>query len=51
MFLIVLAQSAMAAIILSAWVMVGFVIILWLNWVVLVNLSLFVVLMWHICVQ
>ena len=31
MFLISLAQSAMAAIILLAWVMVGFVIFLWLK--------------------
>ena len=51
MFLIDLLQSAMAAIILLAWVMVGFVIILWLNWAVSVNLSLLVVLMWHRCVR
>ena len=31
MFLIALSQSAMAAITLLAWVMVGFVIFLWLN--------------------
>ena len=31
MFLIYVSQSAMAAIILLAWVMVGFVILLWLN--------------------
>ena len=34
MFLIALAQSDMAAIKVSAWVMVGFLIILWLNWAV-----------------
>ena len=51
MFLIEMEQSAMAAIILSAWVMVGFVIFLCLNCAVLVNLSLSVVLMWQICAQ
>ena len=51
MFLIDLVQSAMEAIILSAWVMVGFVIFWWLNWAVSVKLSLLVVLMWHICVR
>ena len=49
--LIALLQSAMVDVILSVWVIAGFVILLWLNWVVSVNLSLFVVLMWHRWVQ
>ena len=51
MFLIALAQSAIAAKMFPAWVMVDFVFFLWLNWAVSVNLSLLVVLMWHICVR
>ena len=47
MFLMVLLQSAMVAIILSAWVMLGFVMFWWLNWAVSMNISLLVVLMWH----
>ena len=47
MFLIALAQSVMAAMILSAWFMVGFVMRLWLNCAVLVRRSVFVVFMWH----
>ena len=43
MFLIALAQSVMAAMILSSWFMVGFVMRLWLNCDVLVRRSLFVV--------
>ena len=51
MFLISFLQSAMVDITLSAWVMVGFVIFWWLNWAVLVNFSLLVVLTWHKCVR
>ena len=46
-FLMALAQSAIAAIILSALVIVGYVIFLWLNCAVSVKRSLLVDLMWH----
>ena len=46
-FLMALAQSAIAAIILSAWVIVGRVIFLWLNYAVSVKRLLLVDLMWH----
>ena len=50
-FLMALAQSAIAAITLSACVMVGRVIFLWLKCTVSVNRSLLVVFMWHRCVR
>ena len=46
-FLMALMQSAIAAIILSAWVIVGRVIFLWLNYAVSVKRLLLVDLMWH----
>ena len=51
MFLIALVQYAMAAIILSTGVIFGFVMLLWMNCTVLFRHSLFVVVMWHRCVQ
>ena len=46
-FLMALAQSYIAVIILSEWVIVGRVIFLWLNFAVSVKSSLLVDLMWH----
>ena len=46
-FLMALAQSDIAAIILSAWVIMGRLIFLWLNCAVSVKRSLLVDLMWH----
>ena len=51
MLLIALAQSKMDAIILSTGVIVGFVMLLWLNYDVSERRLLFVVVMWHRCVK
>ena len=50
-FLMDLVQSDISAITLSACVMVGRVIFLWLNCPVSVNRSLLVVFIWHRCIQ
>ena len=50
-FLIAMAQSVIAAINLSACVMVGWVRFLWLKCMVSVKRSLLVDFMWHICVR
>ena len=47
MFLMALAQSAIAAITLAACVVVGHVIFLWLDCTVSMNRSLLLDLMWH----
>jgi hypothetical protein len=50
MSLIAFAQSAIVFMTLSAWVMVGGVMFLWLKLIVSETRSLLVAFMWHLCV-
>jgi hypothetical protein len=51
MSLIAFAQSAIVCITLSAWVMVGLVMFLWLKLIVSETRSLLVDFIWHLCMR